>query len=64
MKVIQWGADDIKAPLIGAKGSKTAVIRVFPPGKSTRKCEQVKTAGQLAQILVETFKKARGRPTR
>ncbi len=45
--VIKWGADDIKAPLIGAKGSKTAVIRVFPPGKSTRKCKQVSDAGGI-----------------
>ena len=47
--MIQWGADDIKAPLIGAKGSKTAVIRVFPPGKSTRKCKQVSDAEGTGQ---------------
>ena len=58
--LVQWGADDIKAPLIGAKGSKTAVIRVFPPGKSTRKCTQVHDAGELARILVESFKKGDG----
>ncbi len=55
--MIKWGADDIKAPLIGAKGSKTAVIRVFPPGKSTRKCKQIGDAGELARIIVESFKK-------
>ncbi|MCU0915660.1 MAG: FAD-binding protein [Planctomycetes bacterium] len=55
--VIQWGANDINAPLIGAKGSKTAVIRVFPPGKSTRKCQQVHSAGELAKIVVESYKK-------
>ncbi|MCX5647315.1 MAG: FAD-binding protein [Phycisphaerae bacterium] len=58
--VIQWGAGDINAPLIGAKGSKTAVIRVFPPGKSTRKCKQISDAGELARIMVESFKKGEG----
>jgi electron transfer flavoprotein alpha subunit len=58
--VIQWGAADINAPLIGAKGSKTAVIRVFPPGKSTRKCKQVNDAGELARIMVENFQKGEG----
>jgi electron transfer flavoprotein alpha subunit len=46
--VVKWGADDVKAPLIGAKGSKTAVIRVFPPGKSTRKSRQIGDVGELA----------------
>jgi electron transfer flavoprotein alpha subunit len=55
--LIKWGADDIQAPMIGAKGSKTAVIRVFPPGKSTRKCKQLNDAGELARIIVESFKK-------
>ena len=58
--MVKWGADDIKAPLIGAKGSKTAVIRVFPPGKSTRKCKQVGDAGELARIIAESFKKGDG----
>ena len=58
--MVKWGADDIKAPLIGAKGSKTAVIRVFPPGKSTRKCKQVGDAAELARIIVESFKKGDG----
>ncbi|HNS23100.1 MAG TPA: FAD-binding protein [Sedimentisphaerales bacterium] len=58
--VIQWGAADINAPLIGAKGSKTAVIRVFPPGKSTRKCKHMTDASELARIIVENFKKGNG----
>jgi len=58
--VIQWGAEDIKAPLIGAKGSKTAVIRVFPPAKSTRKCKHVNDARELAKIIVENFRKGDG----
>ena len=56
MKVICWSDDDIKAIHIGAKGSKTTVIRVFPPGKSTRKCEQVGDAKTLARVLVDSFK--------
>ena len=55
-ELIQWGADDIKATHIGAKGSKTAVIRVFPPGKSTRKCQEVGDAKELARIIIESFK--------
>ena len=58
--VVQWGAEDIKAPLIGAKGSKTAVIRVFPPAKSTRKCKHVNDARELAKIIVENFRKGDG----
>ncbi len=55
-EVIQWGSDDIKATHIGVQGSKTAVIRVFPPGKSTRKCQQIHDAKSLAGIIVESFK--------
>jgi len=40
-EIIRWGSDDIKASHTGVTGSKTSVIRVFPPGKSTRKCQQV-----------------------
>jgi electron transfer flavoprotein alpha subunit len=56
MRVIQWSGDDIMATYIGAKGSKTTVIRVFPPGKSTRKCEHVGDAKTLARVLVDSFK--------
>ncbi len=59
-EVVKWGADDIKATHTGAKGSKTAVIRVFPPGKSTRKCEEVKDPTALAKIIVEGFKSTNG----
>jgi electron transfer flavoprotein alpha subunit len=55
-KVVCWSGDDIKATYIGAKGSKTTVIRVFPPGKSARKCEQVGDAKTLAGVLVDSFK--------
>ncbi|MDD5328224.1 MAG: FAD-binding protein [Phycisphaerae bacterium] len=56
MKIVCWNGDDIKATHIGAKGSKTTVIRVFPPGKSTRKCKHVSDAKTLAKLLVESFK--------
>jgi electron transfer flavoprotein alpha subunit len=59
-EVIAWGSEDIKATLIGVKGSKTSVIRVFPPGKSTRKCEHVEDAQSLARIIGESFKGGNG----
>jgi len=59
-EVIQWGNDDINATHIGVQGSKTAVIRVFPPGKSTRKCEQLSNVNDLAKVLVESFKSDNG----
>jgi len=55
-EIIKWGADDIKANLIGVKGSKTSVIRVFPPGKSSRKCQQIKDAKTLAEMIVKSLK--------
>jgi electron transfer flavoprotein alpha/beta subunit len=51
-EVIRWGSNDIKATYIGVAGSKTSVIRVFPPGKSTRKCRQVGDVKSLAKLLV------------
>jgi electron transfer flavoprotein alpha subunit len=63
MKIICWSGDDIKATHIGAKGSKTSVIRVFPPGKSTRKCKQVSDAKTLAELLIDSFKNSRGKLT-
>jgi electron transfer flavoprotein alpha subunit len=60
-KVVAWGASDISnATLIGAKGSKTWVIRVFPPGKSSRKCRHLSDARQLAEVIVESVKSSAG----
>ena len=56
MEIIRWAGDDIKASHTGVTGSKTSVIRVFPPGKSTRKCQQVVDAKSLAKILVDSFR--------
>jgi len=59
-EVIQWGSADINAAHIGVKGSKTAVIRVFPPGKSTRKCRQISDTKSLARVLVDSFTSGNG----
>ncbi|UCE98957.1 MAG: FAD-binding protein [Planctomycetota bacterium] len=56
VEVIRWGGDDVKARYIGAKGSRTRVIRVFPPAKSTRRCRQVSNVKTLAKLLVESYK--------
>lgn len=55
-QVITWGSEDIKATSFGVKGSRTAVIRVFPPGKSTRKCLQFNDVGSLAKAIADGFK--------
>jgi len=60
-EIIRWGSADINATQIGASGSKTTVIRVFPPAKSTRKCQQLNDAKSLAEILVKTFKNGNGK---
>lgn len=60
MEIINWGADDIKATHIGVEGSKTSVIRVFPPGKSSRKRQQVSDVKLLAKVLVDSFKSGNG----
>lgn len=49
--VIKWSNDDIQAPYIGAKGSKTNVIQVFPPEKTTRKQQKVEDVRELAKII-------------
>ncbi len=59
-EVIQWGSADIKATHIGVSGSKTSVIRVFPPGKSTRKCQRVSDVGLLAKVLIDSFTSGNG----
>jgi electron transfer flavoprotein alpha subunit len=53
--LIQWGAADVNAAVVGVAGSKTRVIRVFPPGKTNRKCQQVNSVSELAAILKEKF---------
>jgi electron transfer flavoprotein alpha subunit len=55
MKVLTWTAEDVKAPLIGVKGSRTTVIRVFPPGKTTRKCLHLADPADLAEKIIQSF---------
>ena len=55
LEPVQWGEADIKATHIGINGSKTRVIRVFPPGKTTRKCQQVRDAAELAKVIVDSL---------
>ncbi|HAL45521.1 MAG TPA: electron transfer flavoprotein subunit beta, partial [Phycisphaerales bacterium] len=56
-KLVQWGANDINATHIGIAGSKTRVISVFPPGKTTRKCQEMKNADELVKTIVQNFGK-------
>ncbi|MHC4239209.1 MAG: FAD-binding protein [Planctomycetota bacterium] len=56
MQVFSWTASDINATHIGVKGSKTSVIRVFPPAKSSRRCKQLSDAKALAATLVASLK--------
>ncbi len=56
MQLIQWGAADINATAVGVKGSKTRVIRVFPPGKTTRKCLHVNSVEELAKLICENYR--------
>jgi len=60
LRVLRWAADDIKATHIGVSGSKTSVIRVFPPGKTTRKCQHVDDVKSLAEVIVKSFKSGNG----
>ena len=57
-KLVQWGADDVKAKAVGVAGSKTRVIRVFPPGKTTRQCQQVHSAKELAECIIQNLAKS------
>ena len=52
-EITQWTGADVGAKLIGVKGSRTRVIRVFPPGKTSRKCEQLTEVKDLAKVIVE-----------
>ena len=56
----QWCAADVKATAMGVAGSKTRVIRVFPPGKTTRKCHAVQSVKELADCIVQNLGKAGG----
>lgn len=56
--LIQWDARTVQAKAIGVEGSKTRVIRVFPPGKTTRKCQPVHSTKELAQVIAQSLRQA------
>ncbi len=56
MDITQWNSPDINAELIGVNGSKTSVIRVFPPGKSIRKKQKLENTQSLAKIIQQKSK--------
>jgi electron transfer flavoprotein alpha subunit len=60
-KLIQWGEKDINATHIGINGSRTRVISVFPPGKTTRKCQHIIGTDELAKEIVENYDKSQQR---
>ena len=55
-ELITWNADDIQASAVGVKGSKTRVIRVFPPPKTSRKCREIKDVQEFAQVIIDSYK--------
>jgi len=59
LSVSRWTNEDINAPHIGVKGSKTSVIRVFAPGKSSRKAQQVPDAAALAEAIMKSLKESK-----
>ncbi len=54
-ELIEWTADDIKATQTGIKGSKTRVTRVFPPGKTNRKCQQIDDVEKIQEIITDAL---------
>jgi len=60
MKLVVWGTDDIKPTSIGVKGSKTRVIRVFPPPHTSRKCQAIENVGEFAQLFIDSYKSNQG----
>ncbi|MGB8226037.1 MAG: FAD-binding protein, partial [Sedimentisphaerales bacterium] len=57
LELIQWGEKDIGATHIGIEGSRTRVIRVFPPGKTTRKCQHITEPAELAKVIADNLGK-------
>lgn len=57
LELIQWGAKDINATHIGINGSRTRVIRVFPPDKTTRKYQHITEPAELAKVIADSLSK-------
>lgn len=56
VKIMRWDCDDIKPTQVGLNGSKTRVMRVFAPGKGTRKCKRLPDVRSLAEVIISEFK--------
>lgn len=57
-EIITWSAQDIKPTLFGAEGSKTRVLRVFPPAKSSRKNIQIHDIKKFSTQLAAEYHKS------
>ncbi|MDF1614428.1 FAD-binding protein [Desulfurivibrio dismutans] len=60
-ELVQWNADDVKPTAMGGSGSKTRVIRVFPPPKTDRLGRQLHSVAELAGVLREALNKQASR---
>lgn len=56
--VTTWGASDVNATQIGLKGSRTQVMKVFPPGKTNRHCTEIKDLDELARLMLKGYRDA------
>ena len=54
-EITQWGADDVKPTAMGGSGSKTRVVRVFPPPATSRLCRRLNSVGELARVLRDSL---------
>jgi electron transfer flavoprotein alpha/beta subunit len=54
-QIFKWNAADINPTHIGVDGSRTSVIRVFPPPETTRKCRQLKSVEEVTEIILNKF---------
>lgn len=54
-EIVKWTVADIGADSIGLGGSKTRVIRVFPPTKTTRKCRRINDTDSLVKMFLDSI---------
>ncbi|MFC1675450.1 FAD-binding protein [Planctomycetota bacterium] len=54
-EIVKWTSADIEAGSVGSSGSKTRVIRVFPPSQTTRKCRRINDTDSLVKVLLDSF---------
>lgn len=58
--ITNWTMEDIKPTLFGYDGSKTRVMRVFPPPKGSRKNREVGAIDEFIAELLTDYKKGDG----